>query len=261
MASGKTFRQLYFGRVISPAKYWGDGEKPYITFDLYVDRLLVNANKERISGKIGCSYSVQGDNDPVALILCRVEDKENPETGGLAGESYKSVEVIVEGTERLTVVTNGEGEVVSRAVYKNLDYCSVQVTDNGVLDLFRKHTNAGNKRKDSEQRPTKAPVSTKTSKRQVQQEVVTKDEQQDEEEPTTYKVGDRLINKGVEYEFIGGNSMDRDNWKPVKPKKTKVKTSPFDDDGETPTTHVKKAEQAFKDLLENDDVEDEEPVI
>ncbi len=254
MATGKSFRQTYFGRVIGPAKYWS-GNKPYLTFTLYIDGLLVDDEKNRVSGKIGCSYSVQGDSDPVAMILSRIYNKENPEKGGLNGETYKSVEVVVEGTERLSIVKDSDGNIIPGAVYKNLDYCSIQVTDNNILHLYKKHVE-DSQPDNSVQRPTSAPK-TKTYQKKVEpvEEVETEEEEANEEEESenTYKVGDRETYKGVEYEFTGGDPADLKNWKKVEKKtKVKAKVSPFSESD----SKKSKTEKTFKEILEESDEED-----
>ena len=235
---GRASKQTYLGRVIAPAKFHA-GAKPFISFTLFVDKLAVNKAKEKSSGKIGCSYSIMGDNDPVGLILCRIASKEDPSTGGLNGVSYKSVEVLVEGTERLTEVTDKEGNIIPNAYYKSLDYCSIQVADSDVLKLYKNHIGKGSSTQQQEESPEQETANpnpfTDTGAAPTQQRVVQQPTQAPAAQRTVtakpapvaqaqpaqqvkkeYKVGDRLVHSEVEYEFRGGNPADLKNWVPVK---------------------------------------------
>ena len=88
-----TPKQIYMGRVIAPAKYFAgtDNRKPFISFVLSVNNLLhtkdESGNAKRESAKITCSYTVQSDNDMVAVVLSRIAGKDE---NTLGGESYKS---------------------------------------------------------------------------------------------------------------------------------------------------------------------------
>ena len=228
---GRASKQTYLGRVIAPAKFHA-GTKPFLSFTLFVDRLAVGKGKEkeRTSGKIGCSYSLNGENDPVGLILCRIASKDDPAQGGLAGQAYKSVEVFVEGTERLTEVADKEGNTIPNAYYKSLDYCSLQVVDSDVLKLYKKHLEKDSPQEESVEQPTTNtnPFTDNTSaapqQNHVQQptqapvaqtRVVTQPAAQ-QPKKTGYQVGDKIMHNGTEFEFRGGNSADLKNWYPVK---------------------------------------------
>lgn len=264
MATGKAFKQSYFGRVIGPAKYWA-GNKPYLTFTLYVDGLLVDEDKNRTSGKIGCSYSIQGDSDPVALILSRIFNKDKPNEGGLAGKPYKTVEVVVEGSERLNVVKDADGNLIPGAVYKNLDYCTVQVTDNNVLQLFKKHQSEGTEDEDDGiQKPTTAPRSKGSFKKKspppvtdletFEEEEGEEEEEEAASEESSYKVGDTIVHSGVTYKFLGGSAADLSNWEKVEKKVKKAKVNPFE---AVPQKESKSStEKSFKDMLDEGEDED-----
>lgn len=138
--AGRAAKQSYVGRVIYPAMYKQgvNGGKAFLTFTLYVDNLTINpATKKRESGKIGCTYTIYDDNDPVAMILCNIFKKDEPDRGGIGGNQYKSVMVWVEGSEKLTLVVNQDGTPVPGAVYKNLEYCTVQIIDQQVMAFYR----------------------------------------------------------------------------------------------------------------------------
>lgn len=200
----KAAKQSYLGRVIFPAKYIASSSgKPFITFTLYVDNHLVAADGNRGSARINCSYSISGEKDPVAMILCRIFNKEDPDAGGLAGEKYKSVEIWVEGNERLSEVQDKPG-----AVYKSLDFCSVQITDKEMLKLYKAHT-SGSQEKEATgaiskntQAPTQAPTQAATS-------TTTKKKRKE------YSVGEKVESNGKTYEFLGGDSKVLSNWKEV----------------------------------------------
>jgi len=72
--------------------------------------------------------------DPVVCVLANIY---NPQTqqGSLAGQAYKSVEVIVEGSP--TFVKTG---VEGGGVFVTLDYVQVAITDNNILNLYRAAT-------------------------------------------------------------------------------------------------------------------------
>lgn len=213
MARGRALKQSYFGRVISPAKYFPNNGKPFIAFSILVDNLAVDADKKRVSGKIQCSYAVVADNDPVPTILCRILNEDDPDVGGLAGQQYKSVEVLVQGDEKLTHVLDSEGEAIPNAYYKNLEYCMVQVTDNVILELYRRHIESEGELQEDDgvQRPTRAPARNNFRKSTNKAAAA-----RPKAKPRPkYNVGDRLVHSGVEYEFMGGDENVLENWREV----------------------------------------------
>lgn len=196
-------RQTYVGRVIFPAKLI-ETQRPFLSFMLYIDNHLVGPNKERKSARISCNYTLPKnyERDEVALVLSKVYSKEDPDSGGLAGKQYKSVDVLVEGDERLAEVEGKPG-----AVYKNLDFCHVTIIDKTVKALYRqeyaKDSEGKSENIESEEnhveRPTTTPVQTKTPKLPE----------------TKYKIGEIVSSHGKKYKFIGGTSSSAKSWELV----------------------------------------------
>jgi hypothetical protein len=269
MARGKSFKQVYFGRVIAPAKYHAGNGKPFISFTLLVDNLAIGPDKQRTSGRVQCSYSIVADNDPVPTILCRILNAEAPGVGGLAGVEYKSVEVLAQGDEKLTQVLDANGEPIPNAYYKNLEYCTIQVTDNNILDLYRSHVASAedNPQMEAVQKPTRAPgrFQAKTSgfiKSKAQDPSASVRPASPVRKPVRpkYEVGDRLSHNGVLYEFQGGDPNNLDNWMEVAPEVEgqELPTNPFMSQG-SPRTSPLAARlngSSSKGLLDDED-EDE----
>lgn len=250
MAS-RASKQTYVGKVIFPATYRNgvNNGKAFITFTLYVDGLAVNpATKKRESGKINCTYTIHDDKDPVPMILCNIFNPKEPESGGLNGQQYKTVMVWLEGSEKLTLVMNQDGSPVPGAVYKNLEYCAVQVLDPAVLALYRAAT--GQAVEGSEevemaapitmpfQQPNLAPqfaqapqpqfvqppmqVPTQTAVQQPAPQLVTTNlvrntTRQAAPARRQYQPGDRLADaSGQVLEFVGGDPTNVVNWRAVQ---------------------------------------------
>jgi hypothetical protein len=137
MAYGKASKQTYFGRVIFPAERKSANNKNFLSFYIFVDNLAREKGDDgswkQTSGRIQCSYTPRGNNpevDPVVAILTRVSSQKSPNQ--LAGLQYSSVEVLVEGTEKLVAVADKNG-----AYYKSLEYVDVTITDNQIIAAFR----------------------------------------------------------------------------------------------------------------------------
>lgn len=220
---GRASKQTYLGRVVYPAQFHEgvNNGKPFLTFTLFVDRLAVNKTKERVTGKINCSYSISGDQDPVAHILSRIFTQESPQ--GLAGQTYKFVDVFVEGSEKLTELC-GESGKPTGAYYKGLDYCTVQVVSPELVQLFKAHMgqdSQGLVSGDSSEESVSAQPARQANK--VQQPTIAPlpkaappPPSPQEEASPTYKVGDILAHNGVEYQFNGGDPGKMQNWTPVR---------------------------------------------
>ena len=218
-------KQTYIGKVIHPAKYNNAGNKPFLTFSLYVDSHAFNPNKkEKESARISCSYTPFNENDPVGKILCRIATKENPDVG-LGGNTYKSVLVQVEGQEKLVQVFNAEGEATG-AYYKNLEYCTVTVVDTKVLDFYYQEKKAQTDSEESSHEgdigaPAVAPGVVKAKPQTATRPVATQAARTTQK---VYQVGDRIPHGGKMYEFTGGDSTNTANWKEVK---VQTEDSPF----------------------------------
>lgn len=212
--SGRAAKQSYLGRVISPARYHEgqNGSRPYLSFQVFVDRLAVKAEnkRERVSGKIFCSYSVQSEDDPVAFILCNILDSKTG-AGGINGHTYKSVEVWVEGNEKLTEVKafDDKGQELNGAYYKSLEFCAVQILDRGLIKLLKGTSTSDN----DENQPNLAPSSgSKFNSRQTSQPST----QAEQKNRKSYNVGDRLTHNGQTFEFTGGDPSSASNWRTVE---------------------------------------------
>lgn len=213
-------RQTYAGRVIYPAKYI-ESKKPFLSFVLYVDNHLVVNNNERKSARISCNYTLPDnfEKDPVAVVLSRIFSKEEPDTGGLAGTQYKSVDVLVEGDERLVEVEGKPG-----AVYKNLDYARVTIVDKHVLSLFRQEFNSNNSTESTEQetssdskveRPSTAPTAKASTKAATTKTTSTQKTTTTKKEPS-YQVGDIVEHGGKQYKYVGGAVNAANSWQEVE---------------------------------------------
>jgi len=249
-----SFRQVYLGRVIAPAKFFeGSGKKPpYITFVLAVNGGAMekkNDKYERTSAKITCSYTVKTDDDMVALALSRITTDNNPQE--LGGESYKSVAVIVEGTERLVASTDDKGNF--KGYFKNLDFCSVSIVDDKVRNLYHAEMKQNGQEEEKEEtkvQPTLAPATKKVAPK-VEEPVEAADE---------YEVGQVVKDpSGQEFKFLGGDASDLSCWEkvvpaPVAPAKKKV--PPFMSPKKAIATAVTKApakeEPSVSQMLEDD---------
>lgn len=247
---GHVSKQTYVGRVIFPAKYVAgvNGGKPFLSFTLYVDKLAMNKARERTSGRITCSYTITNDNDPVAHILCKIFNKEKPEDGGLHGQQYKSVNVLVEGAEKLTEITDPSGKVMSNAYYKNLDYCSVKILDDSLLQLLRQHlgqntgpevgvqvqveTSVGSNNPFSDQKQVTPPPPQVQQPTQVPAKAAAPKQQSAKPAPApTAELGETIIHNGVKYEFTGGDRNNLKNWRPVEqsaPASAPAPANPFE---------------------------------
>lgn len=209
-------RQTYAGRVIFPAKYH-EAKRPFITFVLYVDGHLVSGN-ERKSAKISCNYSLpeKAESDMVAVILSRVFSKDDPDNGGLAGEQYKSVDVLVEGEERLVEVEAGK-----TAVYKNLDFCRVTIVDKHVRGLFNKEFNSNGEDKDNEEtetqveRPNTTPSAKSNGSVKAKAATSTSKSQAPKTQTQGYQVGDIVQHGSKKYRYIGGAVNNTKSWEEV----------------------------------------------
>lgn len=256
--AGRASKQTYLGRVIYPAKY-NAGKKPWLSFILYVDNLALDPNKNKISGKITCSYSIVNENDPVARILCRIYNKDNPGKG-LAGTQFKSVDVLVEGNEKLTQVTDKDGNIVPYAWYKNLDFCTVQVVDKEVMKLYRAEFGNGTGRQDSQQEsfednPYESPAP-QVSPRQVQTEQPTTAPSPKAKVRQQWQKGAVVVFEGKEYSFLGGDESLMENWAPVEQVVTKEPEVPFAQSVQNSGT-----KNSLKTLLEEDGVLEESPLF
>lgn len=215
-------RQLYFGRVISPAKFYpaAGNRKPFITFVLAVNGLASVKEGDRYtrtSAKITCSYSIQSDNDMVATILSRISSDGNPQE--LGGQSYKSVYVGIEGSERLVQVTDSEGH--NKGYYKNLDFCSVEILDSNIKDLYKAETKpeaTEDPEPQQPQKPTLAPKSKVQVTKRVESAPVEEAPEAAAEESVApvesgYTVGDVITDPtGEEYRYIGGDAAVISSW-------------------------------------------------
>lgn len=132
MSRGVALRQAYLGRVIRPAdiKEFDNGGM-ILNFELIVDG-LVRVGQKREQGRLYCSYSVKGDplKDRAVVILANILNSQTGD-GSLAGQTYKSVDVLVEGIPELTPVKDGKG------FYLNLKNTTISVVDDEVLALYR----------------------------------------------------------------------------------------------------------------------------
>ena len=243
--SGRAAKQSYLGRVISPARYHDgkNGSKPYLSFQIFVDRLAVKAEdkRERTSGKIFCSYSVQSDNDPVAFILCNILDSKTG-SGSINGQTYKSVEVWVEGNEKLTEVKafDSEGKELNGSYYKSLEYCTVQILDRDLVRLLKQgQDGSGHTTNSTEAQANVAPSMGSRSRNAVQPQP-----QEQVANRTVYAVGARITDEGKTYEFIGGDSSSMSNWVVVtedEPVTTAAPATPFAAPASTAGSPVKSA--------------------
>lgn len=269
--AGRAAKQSYLGRVIHPAKFHpgNNGNKPFLTFTVYVERLAVNKNKERVSGRIYCSYVVAGENDPVGHILCKVHNKENPTAGGLAGQQYKSVEVWVEGSEKLVEALDSNGQEVQGAYVKYLEYCTVQVTDKDVMRLYGAQFKSGETEEDSVatpqvapnpfngqvEQPNVAPSSQprKTAKQQATKAPASQATPLASTQParSVWRPGDRLVKDGLEYELVGEDFNKASNWKLLGP--AGVPTPPSN------TFNGFGSNTSIKSMLEEEDVTEDSP--
>lgn len=224
-------KQSYLGRVIGPARYHeGHGNsRPYLSFSLFVDRLAVKAEdkKERASGRIYCSYSVQSENDPVATILCNIVDSKTG-AGNLNGHTYKSVEVWVEGNEKLTEVKafDDKGQPLHGAYYKSLEFCTVQILDRSLIKLLRGEDVQGGSH--TEAQANVAPSSTRASASAAPNR-------------KAYQAGDRIVNEGKTYEFLGGDQSNMSNWTLVEDQ-----PQPVAQKAPAPSGQVKQPSNPFK---------------
>jgi hypothetical protein len=220
-------RQVYIGRVIAPAKFYaGKGnKKSFITFTLSVANLAsVKGERgyEKTSAKITCSYTVQSDTDMVATVLSNISTKDDPKTVGSG--SYKSVEVLVEGNERLVQVLNEDGSP-GRGYYKNLDFCLVTILDSNVKKLFKEDRDSAAAEEDSsEDVPKVAPTKSRTVVVKKQEEPV-----EEVEASSEYEVGEVITDPvGQEFKYLGGDPSDMASWeKVVKATPVAKKTPPF----------------------------------
>lgn len=276
--AGRAAKQSYLGRVIFPAKFHpGNNGKPYLTFTLYVDRLAVNKNKERVSGKFYCSYAVNGENDPVGHILCKVHNKENPNAGGLAGQQYKSVEVWVEGSEKLVEALDSNGQEVPGAYVKFLEFCTIQVVDSNVLSLYSAQFNQQKAAQPQQQQampqevassaPNVAPSPQPRQARAKQQQQVSTQQP----DRTGYQVGDKLVQNGMVYELVSPQFMDASSWKllgpaqaspTIVPPKPTPKPTPEPTTGNAPNPFAAIATTtSIKNMLEEEDIADDMPMF
>lgn len=136
--------QTYIGRVVGPAvaRQFPKSGKDYITFTLLVNGVVKKKDqteKKTEPLRISCSYVPYGDNDPVPLILCNIASKDFPELC-LAGQTYKSVEVLVEGAPKFGEVVDYSNNVIQSAIYLGLTDCKVRILDKKLLDLWAKET-------------------------------------------------------------------------------------------------------------------------
>lgn len=270
--AGKAFRQTYYGRVIFPAKYHASEKgDAFLTFVLYVDGLHVTRDRKRESGRLNCSYTIKGNDDPVARILCRIFSKDEEDNKGLAGQQFKSVDVIVEGSFRTAPVFVNE-QLVSGATFNHLDYCNVTITDKEIIKLYRQEFGGEEGSEDSSsaststvQQPTRAPKQTVTQPVQQQQQAAAQTTQTAQAaERVTYEVGSRVTHEGKEYEFVGGDPSNIMNWKLVTPApsvpfaKAPVAAKP----AATQTAQASGGQQSVKSLLDDSaDVNQESPLF
>lgn len=163
MATGKICRSAVFGRVIFPAEVKRSNNNYYLNFNLFVDGLCRDKENRssRKSAKFGCSYIVKGDPaaDPVVVILTNVLNSQTGD-GSLAGKTYKSVEVLVEGNLSLVESSNF-------SYYTNLEYCNVTVTDNAILSLYKAEVSSCNQNQQDEREPELSTVAPVQQPRQV----------------------------------------------------------------------------------------------
>jgi len=226
-------RQVYIGRVIAPAKFYaGNGnKKSFITFVMSVANLAsVKGEKgyEKTSAKITCSYTVHSDTDMVATILSNISTKDDPKTMGSG--SYKSVEVLVEGNERLVQVMNEDGSP-GRGYYKNLDFCLVTIIDSTVKKLFKEEgaTTTSETPVNEEDTPKVAPKN-RTVVKKVEEPVQepVEEEAAVEEESSGYEVGEVVKDpEGQEFKYLGGDPSLVSSWEKVVKVPPAKKVPPF----------------------------------
>lgn len=196
---------VYAGRVIFPAteRKFQNG-KSYLTFTVYVNGALKTKdrnNKKGESLRVSCSYIPFDEKDSVAIILSNIASKDHPGQGGLNGQEYKSVEVLVEGAPRFGQVMDQNGSEVKGAVYISLDNCKVRILDRAILDLYYGEF-GGNKGESSSEEPASENVPTKAPTQSTQR--------------SGYKTGDRVKDaQGVEFELTGTDFRNPNHWTPV----------------------------------------------
>lgn len=214
--SGKSCKQVYLGRVIYPAKYIeGNQNKPFLSFEICVDGVGWSQDKAKVTVKIPCTYTIQGDKDPVASILCNIRTKDEEDTACLGDYVYTTVDVIVEGNERLVQVVDGSGNHIPRAFYKSLDYCTVTVVDREVISAYYVSIGENKKlpNKKEIQLPNKAPVTFKkplpnkaTKEKEIEVTQVKR---------KGYKPGDTCNFGGKIYQYVGGIPEEISSWREV----------------------------------------------
>jgi len=284
--SGRAAKQSYLGRVIAPAKFHDghNNSKPYLSFAVFVDRLATKAEdrKERTSGKIYCSYSIQNENDPVAVILCNIIDSKTGQ-GGLGGHTYKSVEVWVEGSEKLAEVAafDANGQNLSGVYYKSLEYSSVQILDKNLVRLAK-----GDNSEAASGEETSAPAPSSFSQPNVAPSArpaaakpsgqVARPQAAATSSKSAVEVGSRTEHGGVVYEFLGGDPKNMSCWAvvdsegdaPVSPVATpekKVAANPFGAQKANPfagnTMAKKPTQSSVMSMLETDGVVEDAPMF
>ena len=202
MAYGRASKQTYFGRVIYPAEKKQYNNKNFLQFYIYVDKLAKekkNGKYEAVSARIQCSYFPRGNNpelDPIVAILTRVSCKEHQNS--LAGHSYSSVELVVEGSEKLVAVEGKGG-----AYYKSLEYTDVSITDNEVVKAYRRFRDAMQNGGQPSAPTQSAPVPAQTQAPQIQT-------------PQTpqYSIGDLATINGVYHKLINADATNPNSWVP-----------------------------------------------
>jgi len=217
--STKALQQSYIGRVIWTPKYV-ESKRPFLSFSIHIDNHAFGLDKKKTSAKIQCNYTLPDNaaEDEVGVILSRITTKDEPDSRGLAGQQYKSVEVLVEGTEKLQEVEGKKG-----AYYKTLEYCRVTVLDNNLRNLFRQEMGQG---KDTDQSQTtetsyseperpKSNVATRAVESPTTSPTVPS---QPEKHPkSTWEIGAEVVHGSKTFKFIGGNPNDTSNWKELTP--------------------------------------------
>lgn len=225
MAYSKVSRQTYFGRVTSPATKKEVNGKPALEFSLAIDKAVTFKNAqggyEKKSLFMRCTYFPSTYNgkdpelDPVVAILTRISSKDVP--NNLAGVQYNSVEALVEGVEEF--YENNEGRM-----FKNLKSCTVQITDNNLLQSFFNFRDAqtggnngggqsynGNSGGGQQTAPQQqfAPQQTAPQAPQAPQQVAAPQQAQPQ-----IAVGTIQNIGGVPHQLIGNDPSVRENWVP-----------------------------------------------
>lgn len=156
---GRAFRQVYRGRVVSPAKFINTStNKTFVSFTLAVDN-LVNGKE---TGFINCSYFPAKDRAPtedvVAMALAWITNDERQGLSIPNVGTYKSVEVTVEGQLSLN-----KSEVQKGGYYLNLRYTNVDIHDREIVQAVKSALNVDSNQSDPAPTPAAPPAANNTA--------------------------------------------------------------------------------------------------